>query len=819
MPFTIFFNNPGSPVPRKLLITGSVPPMEHGMSAMSIQIGAGGQSFPVNAPHGAGATAWGWQGVIPSHIRPGQPFTIFVSAVAFITDVNDGLPPGEHGSLEVDGAGQIDLVLENVNPTLSVDDFQSPLVTTAAALPFTLSGSYTSGGGDPSVYNPQLTYQIDSDGPHPMSADVNHRWSVPLNLAPGVHTITVRAADTFTALEIPRTLTVLRYAGPITADPAVPQTATHAPTTASVTSWMRLEPQVADADLADTTRARLFDPLWLMTRQWQIGEFQGEDAGSPVQARLRSTSAMLSRAHMGELTATNLESRAYNPAQTPLEAVVERRRMRPTSVTDTHMLNTAVDAGLHFLRMVELDATAARYRATFLAKYALQPLTPAVIAAADDDSVRFCNIMARRAPDARQLAVAIRPLTNAATPLDATLNIAAADAAQVRKVMLAWLAVYDGLFTEPNSASDSWAPARLEYAASVSTRFSATATDEITLSASEFRGGRLDWSSFDVNGQFKVDSTGDKPFKALTELTVPAPVTFRGAPAARFWELEDARIAYGLMTTGPTDLAHLLMIEYASSYGNDWYVTPITLPVGGVTRVESLVVTDTFGVRTLLRPIGDPALPPAYFSMWQQASLRPAGAIEAPPVPNRFFLAPALGRSVDGATLEDVLFMRDEMANLAWGIERSIESPVGAAMSLAGATPPAPPAPPPVPGATPAPLYSLSTVIPDNWVPLMPVPVDAKGTIQLKRAVTLQSDGSNKVHPARSEVLRAANPLAIYDEEIPREGVRVTRQRRMARWTDGSTWVWTAYRNDVGRGEGSAGLRFDQVDDGGTTGT
>jgi hypothetical protein len=51
----------------------------------------------------------------------------------------------------------------------------------------------------------------------------------------------------------------------------------------------------------------------------------------------------------------------------------------------------------------------------------------------------------------------------------------------------------------------------------------------------------------------------------------------------------------------------------------------------------------------------------------------------------------------------------------------------------------------------------------------------------------------------------------LYDEEVPRDGVRLTRQRRMTRWTDGSTWVWTSFRNDVGRGEGSSGLQFDQV--------
>jgi hypothetical protein len=268
--------------------------------------------------------------------------------------------------------------------------------------------------------------------------------------------------------------------------------------------------------------------------------------------------------------------------------------------------------------------------------------------------------------------------------------------------------------------------------------------------------------------------------------------------------MEDAKVAYGLLSAGPTDLAHLMMIEYASSFGNDWYVVPIATPVGGVTRVASLVVTDTFGVRTLLRPMGDPALGPAYFSMWQPSELRKAGDDRKPPVPNTFFLPPTIGRSIDGEPLEDVLFMRDEMANLAWGIERTIEGGAGTAVSLTyGAQPP----------PDPAPHYVLSTVTPDNWVPLMPVQVDAKGTVQLKRAQTLQIDGTTKPHPARSAVLNAAANLMLYDEEVPREGVRVTQRRRMTRWIDGSTWVWTAFRNEVGRGEGSAGLRFDQTGD------
>ena len=82
----------------------------------------------------------------------------------------------------------------------------------------------------------------------------------------------------------------------------------------SITSWTRLEPQPRTPTWAHSVGARLFDPLWMMARQWQMGEFQGEDAGTPVQARVRATSALLSRVHLGELTAnTNMQPPRYDP--------------------------------------------------------------------------------------------------------------------------------------------------------------------------------------------------------------------------------------------------------------------------------------------------------------------------------------------------------------------------------------------------------------------------------------------------------------------------------------------------------------------------
>lgn len=47
----------------------------------------------------------------------------------------------------------------------------------------------------------------------------------------------------------------------------------------SITTWVRLEPRARDRDLRAGSEARIADPLWLLARQWQLGELAGVDAG------------------------------------------------------------------------------------------------------------------------------------------------------------------------------------------------------------------------------------------------------------------------------------------------------------------------------------------------------------------------------------------------------------------------------------------------------------------------------------------------------------------------------------------------------------
>jgi hypothetical protein len=452
---------------------------------------------------------------------------------------------------------------------------------------------------------------------------------------------------------------------PVTIPPGAHPTLSGAPSTSSITSWTRLEPQCTGADMGTSSGARVFDPLWLMTRQWQMGEFQAEDTGTPVQARVRATSATLTRSFKGELprptaqTPVAVSGAAYDPSRTPLEVIAERRRMRAADAGEPRMLTFAVESGLHFLRMLEARSLA-KYRAAFIAKLLLRPLTGALPGGLDEATSRYLQSMIGRAPDGRVLAALLRTSGSAQLVLDAALGISSADRTAVQQAADAWLGWYDSLCSEPASpGDDAWNPSRLEYAMAVGARLSANPVDDLTYAANELDGSPLDWSSFDVNALARLSADGVQAFTSVTEATIPAPLAFPAAPLPRFWEMEDEKVAYTLVPVGPTDIAHLLMIEYASTYGNDWFLLPLKVSVGSVTRVDSLVVTDTFGVRSLVRPIGDPALPAPFFSMWQSSYQYAPGGSQAKVVANRFFMPPTLARTLDGAPLEEVLFMRD----------------------------------------------------------------------------------------------------------------------------------------------------------------
>ena len=577
----------------------------------------------------------------------------------------------------------------------------------------------------------------------------------------------------------------------------------------SITSWVRLEPRCRDDRLNEAVQARIYDPLWMLARQWQVAEFQGEDTGSPVVARWRGDSAPVTRYYAGAIKKdTRVYAPRYDARAMPLEALVERQPLH--GATNQGSLRLAVESGMHFLRMLDAQPISRSYRADFLKLYALQPPTEAERAGADVETLSYWKLMASRALDARRVIAAFRDAAGKRLPIPGTLPIAASDNAEVENVINQWLAQQDSLFALPQGdGSDAWNSERLEYAFSIG---GAPGGEEVTLTAAQYAQGHLDWHSVDYDPEINLGAAADRASNPLVCTVMPAPVSFRGAPAQRFWEMEDRAIDYGLLPAGPGDIPQLMLSEFASGYGNEWYVIPIDLEVGSLTKTGSLVIVDSFGVQTLVPPVNDPSKPATDWSMFELSAIQRKDTPPLRPRSNLLFLAPALLKTIDSRPLEEVLFMRDEMANMAWAVEHIVQGAIENRLEP-GAVADAPQTALTPPSALPQ--YRLATDVPANWTPLLPQRLADPLSLRLVGAAMLAPDGSNVVRHAQGELLNAAPELKLFDEEIPREGVKVMRQFERARWIRGSTLLWVGLRKQVGRGEGSSALRFDGVETGG----
>src|ERR1041385_5080583 len=87
----------------------------------------------------------------------------------------------------------------------------------------------------------------------------------------------------------------------------------------SVTTWNRLEARPRTANFDRALKAEVRDALWMLTRQWQVGEFKGDDAGSPIFAKPQLATNPLTAYQPHRHAAEAFDN------NTPLEATVERR--------------------------------------------------------------------------------------------------------------------------------------------------------------------------------------------------------------------------------------------------------------------------------------------------------------------------------------------------------------------------------------------------------------------------------------------------------------------------------------------------------------
>lgn len=587
-----------------------------------------------------------------------------------------------------------------------------------------------------------------------------------------------------------------------------------------ITIWNRLEGRPRADKFERALRAEVRDALWMITRQWQTGEFHGDDAGSPIFAKVR-----LETTKLRKYQSANGPVEEFND-RIPLESRVEQMPVPFILANREISLDIRLLVGRHWLKLIAPVSAAAVPE--FIAKY---PIHRPDASLAEDapitaHSEAWSNFVAAvNRMDGMKLYLDLKAGGHASDGIAALAGVEGL-ADPLGDKLVTW---FEKLFYQPTQAS-AWVPDRLEYQFAMSTP---QRQGEKVFVADEYFQGHLDWYNFDIDPSRNLlgePGQPPQPPKSTTLTMLPTQVTFNGMPNTRWWAFEDSRTNFGDVKPDTTDLAKLLLIEFGLVYANDWFLVPFTVPIGSVANIKGIAVTNVFGERVWVKAAGS-----GDDDDWQRwamflVSIKGRGQ---QPADLSLLIPPAAQKVIEGPELEEILLARDEMANMVWGVERTISLPSGepkrgreAAEETHGfferrvGTNPSPV--PPAPGAKVR--YKVMTSVPENWIPAIPVHVagDNRET-QLQRAAMLRIIEGDPNPPVpvepRTSLLRVGLDEVpqvgyfLHEEEVPRGGVLVTQRFQRTRWRDGRAWLWLGVRKQTGRGEGSSGLAFDQIVD------
>jgi hypothetical protein len=299
--------------------------------------------------------------------------------------------------------------------------------------------------------------------------------------------------------------------------------------------YLRLEPSRPAGEPQRGFAAELADPAWMVGRQWQMGEHQGENASSPLEVRLSLRHVPIE---------PMMQRPAANPRTVPAEAIVEE------GPADWWTIGRRIRLGM------------AAQRANLISSLGLD--------AAGDAALRFGDL----------------------TGPYASLNGEAYDGRLVHA-----LRPTDPIFAEvPVEDADLWRSDEFVYLGSFPAGGTALAVGGMAQDGppsvrwSGHEGGDLDWWSVDAIGPLAAASGDPTP-----EVRWPDRFRWPGSPAARWWQIEDHLVDFGGLPPDRAHLATTMLLDLLCGHSDDWFLFPVPAQAGYVLAVEGLEISDSFG--------------------------------------------------------------------------------------------------------------------------------------------------------------------------------------------------------------------------------
>lgn len=542
-------------------------------------------------------------------------------------------------------------------------------------------------------------------------------------------------------------------------------------------SGLRIEARSRSKDaLQEGFKARVADPLWMLARQWQLGELTGEDSGSAVNVKVDY--------YTQEIKALEEEQTA------PLETLVEREPFKLD-------IRTRMQIGQQFERIYKLVAqeqgdaeSISRVLCELKNKQSAYgfklPKDKENFQMLDYASQRLLKAISGRVIDGEKLFSLQSDLREQAS---GTVGLA------LDKLNAWFKDVYN---IDLEKMNPYWKPEQLEYEFSLQGKAEAGAAE---LTAPSYRSSDLDWYSCDIKTQ--PQQTEETLIK--TEEFTPTRVGFAGKPNERWWALEDHRVNLGKLKPNTTELGKLLLSEFALLYADDWLIVPLTIPRanGTLTKITKLDIIDSFGEVFTINPAIESA--PAESQEWGMFILEPIDDEQVEE--SCLFIPPTIGKREESQALEEVRFIRDENANMVFAVEQTIRNGIGKPvrgfeaqlekyerMNKVDGT---------IPGEieeqdqnseTNISKYKLASPVPDNWIPYIYRRVNSE-TIRLRRSNMLRNTSQDERITAMSNIIRGNgnNDTGIKwlnEECISRSGINVVISIQRARMPNGKTSIW-----------------------------
>jgi len=567
-------------------------------------------------------------------------------------------------------------------------------------------------------------------------------------------------------------------------------------------TWQRLESRCRDNEFEEGLEARTADPLWFLSRQWQLGEFQAEDAGSLVNVEVQYRSDKITNYLQANGNIVQLDE-----TSPPLEALVEREPIK----WDWRM---RIRTGQQFERLLHEVGKKADIDKAHINEFiqALRDIDQCGIERPKeneyDRTTRYqIRLFAGKGIDGKKLwdKILNGTLQNPNGQLDQTV---------IDDTITQIKAWYRDLFSQPTEDyNPAWQPNTLDY------RFGLTAPngdeDETKLVTNNYRNGELDWYSSNLEndpekGRINANKTATAP---------PTRVSFSGMPHPRWWAMEDYAIDLGQMDVATSDLIKMLLAEFALVYGDDWFVVPLALKVGTINHIAEVRTTDVFGKKDKITQARVNSSDP--LNRWDLFSLANDNNPRSNSESDFLYIPYSSGFREESAPVEEVRFIRDEGANKVWGVEHTAPNQWGKPVSVfdlqseklqeqqnenvRNAS---------VENKVKESklAYELASTVPPNWIPFIPVRISTTNNqIKLQRAKMPVADNEQEIEPVTRILAGKNSSDEINEEAITRAGVKVQLTKQRARWIDGKTYVWLGRNVLTGKGEGSSGLVFDKA--------